>query len=134
MISYNVFARRLQPMTQCLNCKRESQVISRFLHLCAPCIKTDFDKCLSQIENAHALSRKKFYLPERIPKSPTGLPCNCCANECRLAEGEKGFCGLRSNKRGKITVSGIRNCFGTKQRSNIKNLLGNQWWNASPGS
>ena len=99
----------LKPMTQCLNCNRESRVISRYLHLCAHCIKTDFDKLLPQIENAHALSRKKFNLPEKIPKSPSGLPCDCCANECRLGVGEKGYCGLRYNKKGKISAPGIGN-------------------------
>jgi pyruvate formate lyase activating enzyme len=96
-------------MTQCISCRRESNVISNYLHLCANCIKTDFDKLLPQIEKNHALSRKRFNLPGKIPKSPTGLPCNCCANECRMAVGEKGFCGLRSNKSGKLSAPGIGN-------------------------
>ena len=31
------------------------------------------------------------------PKNPDGIPCNLCSNTCRICEGEKGFCGLRSN-------------------------------------
>jgi len=47
---------------------------------------------------AHQESRKAYFnLPFPIPRSPVGIKCNLCANECQVPEDEYGFCGLRRN-------------------------------------
>ncbi|NIS75591.1 MAG: radical SAM protein, partial [Deltaproteobacteria bacterium] len=33
---------------------------------------------------------------------PEGVPCTICVNECRISEGERGYCGLRTNVKGRL--------------------------------
>jgi pyruvate formate lyase activating enzyme len=91
-------------VVECRNCGRESTVISQSLGLCADCIKKDFAKVLPEIEETHASTRERFDLPKTIPKSSPGAACNVCSNECRMAEGETGYCGLRKNQKGKLSA------------------------------
>ena len=51
---------------------------------------------------AHRQSRLDFGLPPSPPDSPEGLACNVCANRCRMAENEMGYCGLRRNHNGRL--------------------------------
>lgn len=89
-------------MGKCEICKKESVFISSFLSLCRECIE-NFPKEAKKIAfKKHAISRKEFGLPEKIPKSKKGIKCGICGNECRIPEGEKGFCGLVENKDGKL--------------------------------
>ena len=80
---------------KCINCGDVYPEISSFLGICLKCIRTDFDNVLSVIETRHSESRRKFNLPERPPKNPNGLLCKICGNECKIGEGETGYCGLR---------------------------------------
>lgn len=50
----------------------------------------------------HALTRKPYALPERIPDSELGVKCSVCINRCRIAEGDFGYCGVRQNLDGII--------------------------------
>ncbi len=77
-------------------------MVSGFLGICAGCIKEHFDEVLPHIKRVHGQSQGKYGLPGEPPKNPLGIPCNFCVNECRLGEGEKGFCGLRRNRGGKL--------------------------------
>jgi len=95
-------------MAHCINCKKESILISGSLNLCPACIKAHFDKVLPRTEKIHGLSREKFDLPEKPPQSVSGIPCDCCAHECKIGEGEKGYCGLRINKNGKLSAPSSR--------------------------
>ncbi len=92
-------------MAHCLNCKQESILISTNLKLCARCIKEHFDKVLPRIKKIHVLSRERFNLPGEAPNSPSGIRCDYCANECRMGDGEKGYCGLRINEKGRLSTS-----------------------------
>ncbi|UCG39164.1 MAG: radical SAM protein [bacterium] len=51
----------------------------------------------------HARTRAEWDLPEVTPRSEEGLACTECVNGCRMAEGETGLCGLRSNRGGRMT-------------------------------
>jgi pyruvate formate lyase activating enzyme len=41
-------------------------------------------------------------LPGKPPKAEKGRKCTLCANECRLARGERSYCGVRLNKEGRL--------------------------------
>ena len=51
---------------------------------------------------AHRLSRSPFGLPTAVPRDPSGVVCTICANMCSVPEGQKGYCGLRTNQKGKM--------------------------------
>jgi pyruvate formate lyase activating enzyme len=51
---------------------------------------------------AHARSRAEFGLPTRPPRNPNGVRCSLCANECVIGEGQRGFCGLRTVRGGRL--------------------------------
>ncbi|MEW6568894.1 MAG: radical SAM protein [Chloroflexota bacterium] len=50
----------------------------------------------------HARSRSAFGLPEEPPRTPGGRRCTLCANACSIGEGERGFCGLRTVRQGRL--------------------------------
>lgn len=56
----------------------------------------------SDLGKRHALSRCAYGLPAVAPRSPGGVPCPLCAHECRIGEGERGYCGLRTNRGGRL--------------------------------
>lgn len=45
-------------------------------------------------------------MPSEPPADPTGVECKLCGNHCRIPEGELGFCGLRTNREGKLVHLG----------------------------
>ncbi len=45
-------------------------------------------------------------MPPKPPKAPDGLLCGMCANDCRIPEGGKGFCGLVFNLDGRLVRKG----------------------------
>ncbi|MHC1636842.1 MAG: radical SAM protein [Candidatus Nezhaarchaeales archaeon] len=87
---------------ECKLCGKKSKLISKTLSVCADCIKNRFDEALSFIERAHESARARYGLPSKPPRSLNGVKCNICANECSMAEGEIGYCGLRMNVNGKL--------------------------------
>lgn len=70
--------------------------------MCLDCIRTRGDSANPHIERAHELTRARFELPPHPPRTPEGIPCEICSNECMIGHGEKGYCGLRSNVNGRI--------------------------------
>jgi pyruvate formate lyase activating enzyme len=86
----------------CQNCGRESPLISGALGICADCVRQEFSRVLPRIKEAHIQSRTPFHLPGQPPRDSTGVTCRLCANECQIAEGEVSYCGLRTNKGGKL--------------------------------
>jgi len=56
----------------------------------------------TRLEALHADSRAAFALPVQPPRRPHGVRCPLCANECVIGEGERGFCGLRTVRQGKL--------------------------------
>ncbi len=87
-------------MGRCNICNHVSQEISKELSVCLQCIRKKPEDALSIAMNAHIRSRLAFGLPERSPHNPDGILCKICANECRIPEGGRGFCGLRGNTKG----------------------------------
>jgi pyruvate formate lyase activating enzyme len=93
----------------CISCNRSSNFISSELSVCADCIRSNFSAVQSHLEKVHRKIRREFNLPEFPPKEKGGIPCTVCVNRCIISEGERGYCGVRMNKKG--TLFG-----GTKNR------------------
>jgi pyruvate formate lyase activating enzyme len=55
-----------------------------------------------RLEAAHAEERAEFGLPAEPPRATGGVSCTLCGNECVIGEGERGFCGLRSARAGRL--------------------------------
>ncbi len=89
-------------MPCCKVCNREKRGISNEIGICADCIKNSFEKVEYHIVKVHSISRRFFQLPESVPLSKGGKTCVNCINRCTLAQGERGFCGVRSNCDGDI--------------------------------
>jgi len=86
----------------CAICGRQSILITRVLSLCADCIRAHPEQVLPQVTAIHEEARRPFGLPGTPPRSPGGARCSLCINECQMAEGERGFCGLRENRGGRV--------------------------------
>jgi pyruvate formate lyase activating enzyme len=93
-------------MAKCINCEKESKLISKALSVCLDCIRKDFEKVLPHIQKVHAKSRMEFDLPTEPPKDPHGIQCNFCVNECKIPKGKRGYCGLRESKDGRLYGGG----------------------------
>uniref|UniRef100_A0A7C3Z1P9 Radical SAM protein n=1 Tax=candidate division WOR-3 bacterium TaxID=2052148 RepID=A0A7C3Z1P9_UNCW3 len=85
---------------RCRICQREARTISQYLSLCRDCLKRCFLEIKGEIEKLHARSRRRYGLPEGIPKS--GVRCGQCGNDCRIGIGERGYCGLIGNESGRL--------------------------------
>ncbi len=79
----------------CASCGSASTSISGVLGLCAACIRAGGEGVEGRIVAAHAGVRRVFGLPALPPRSPGGRVCRICGNDCSLAGGERGYCGLR---------------------------------------
>jgi pyruvate formate lyase activating enzyme len=66
------------------------------------CIRNDFTQVQPLIEKIHSRAREPFDLPPKPSKAENGRGCHLCVNECRLAPGEKSYCGLRLNRGNKL--------------------------------
>ena len=93
-------------MAKCINCGKQSKLISKALSVCLDCIREDFEKVLPHLQKVHAKSRMEFDLPTQPPKDPQGVQCNFCVNECKIPQGKRGYCGLRGNKARKLFGGG----------------------------
>ncbi|MDI6888483.1 MAG: radical SAM protein [Methanocellales archaeon] len=82
----------------------ERELVSSALGACADCIRDKTKRALPFIREAHIRSRIQFGLPLEPPKH--GVRCGLCVNECRISPGERGYCGLRTNKDGKLVHLG----------------------------
>ncbi|MHC1592097.1 MAG: radical SAM protein [Candidatus Helarchaeales archaeon] len=85
----------------CKFCGQEV-LISKNLSACVDCLREMSPAVRKKIEQVHDLSRRQFNLPVNPPKSETGMSCNICQNNCKIAVGERGFCGLVENINGSL--------------------------------
>lgn len=86
----------------CATCGARSRLISAALGVCGPCIRARPDEALVLARAAHAASRRAFDLREAPPQTEGGVACPLCARECRIGEGERGYCGLRTVRGGRL--------------------------------
>lgn len=86
----------------CPSCMRDSAPLSAAVGVCGDCLRKGVAYAMESCGSAHASSRAEFGLPPAVPRSPGGIHCPLCSNECVIGEGEKGFCGLRTVRKGKL--------------------------------
>ncbi len=89
-------------MGRCLICGRDSATISGNLGVCVDCLRRHPEEALEVAMREHTRSRRLFGLPPEPPRDPDGIPCGLCANDCRLGDAKKGFCGLVVNENGRL--------------------------------
>ncbi|RJP69199.1 MAG: radical SAM protein [Candidatus Abyssobacteria bacterium SURF_17] len=82
----------------CINCGKNSRLISSPLSVCARCIKADWDTVQGHISSIHATGRARFGLPSTPPRTASGLECRFCMNKCSIPAGESGYCGFRKHR------------------------------------
>lgn len=92
-------------MATCKVCGKSEKRVSKALGACAWCIVERYEDTLPLILEAHKRSREKYGLPINPPKSPQGVPCKICHNLCVMAEGERGYCGTKQIRGGKLIPS-----------------------------
>lgn len=108
---------RLYPegeVARCRLCGTLSPQISKALQLCKQCIRDRGNEALPLIKDVHRNVRRRFALPSEVPTSGDAK-CNLCINECRIPEGQKGYCGLRENLNGRL-----RHIAGTKEKARVE--------------
>jgi len=87
---------------KCQFCKKDV-VLSKILPYCPSCIRKRFTTLHAVILKIHAQTRASHKLPVRIPDDQSGTECTLCVNNCRIHEGEFGYCGVRQNRDGDIS-------------------------------
>lgn len=88
--------------TKCVICGNNNRVVSSYLGVCLSCIRNKSEKALVKTKQVHENIRKGYNLPPDPPDDINGIQCSICANECKIGEGKKGYCGLRRNQNGRI--------------------------------
>ncbi len=86
----------------CRLCGRSDPRVAAFLGVCADCLRGRPAEALPLAEEAHVRARREFGLPPQPPRSPGGARCGLCVHDCRMGEGEVGYCGLREGRRGRL--------------------------------
>ena len=90
-------------MARCTACNRSSPLIAESIGFCLKCIRTKPAEALQHVSRVHERIRSSEGFPAKPPDDPRGLPCRLCVNECRIPEGQSGYCGLRKNDAGRLT-------------------------------
>ncbi len=88
--------------TKCVICSATERFVSKSLGVCVDCIRKDPEVSLRHALETHRRSRANYGLPSSPPRASDGIPCNICANECIIGVGQTGYCGLRTNVKGKL--------------------------------
>ncbi len=86
---------------QCQVCGK-STLVAQNLAACADCIRNYPQRVMAHIRELQQASRSEFGLPPAPPQAREGVTCRLCANECRIPEGGRGFCGLRTDQEGRL--------------------------------
>jgi pyruvate formate lyase activating enzyme len=89
-------------MLKCAGCGAAMSVRAVALPFCAECLRKGSDEVLAAAARTHVRGREPFGLPQQPPRSDGGKRCGFCVQDCRMAEGERGYCGLRENQGGRL--------------------------------
>ena len=92
---------------KCNFCLKEYDYIPKILPFCRDCILKNFDQIFPEIRERHEISRKRFDLPSFPPIK--GIKCGLCKRDCKIGEGEYGFCGLRKVEKNRLVEIGSKN-------------------------
>lgn len=86
----------------CQLCGESRTPVSAKPGICLECIRTRPHEAVAAAERAHAGTRRAFGLPEAPPRTSGGRVCPLCSRECRIGEGQRGYCGLRTTRNGRL--------------------------------
>ncbi|MHC4087078.1 MAG: radical SAM protein [Planctomycetota bacterium] len=89
-------------MTRCKDCRKHSAETAKVLSLCAECIRKAGDEYPMEFKEIHARNRERFGLAASPPSAVGGVRCGLCQNECKIPNGERGYCGVRRNEQGNL--------------------------------
>lgn len=89
-------------MGTCGMCSTQGPLISDRIGFCAECVRHRFSRVWPRIKAVHDNSRQRYGLPTQAPSTPGGLYCGQCMHECRMGEGDIGYCGVRRVQGGRI--------------------------------
>jgi pyruvate formate lyase activating enzyme len=92
-------------------CGSTSTPVARTLGVCLACIRQRSNEVEPLVTAAHAAARAPYGLPPSQPRASGGAACRLCANQCVIADGERGYCGLRAAQDGRL-----RHLAGTPDR------------------
>ena len=80
----------------CIVCGKKAPTISSTLRVCLDCLRRE-PKALEIAREAHARWRQEHGFAPNPPRSPSGVRCRLCVNECSVGVGGSGFCGVWRN-------------------------------------
>jgi len=89
-------------MGECNWCGKRGALISDGVGACADCLRAGVLEASAAAEAAHVGSRSRFGLRERPPSDKGGIACDLCARSCVIGDGQRGYCGVRSNIAGHL--------------------------------
>jgi pyruvate formate lyase activating enzyme len=87
---------------RCVLCGASSPLIAAELSVCLACIRRQPQQALEIAAETHRRARTAFNLPASPPHVQGGSRCGLCARECIIGEGQRGYCGLRLARGGRI--------------------------------
>jgi pyruvate formate lyase activating enzyme len=87
---------------ECVICGRGLRLVAGRLGLCLRCIRAEPERALEHAQAVHAAVRERFGQVARVPRAPQGVTCPLCARACRIEQGGRGFCGLRTASAGRL--------------------------------
>jgi pyruvate formate lyase activating enzyme len=88
-------------MTRCVVCSQVTN-LGEVLPICASCLRKNQEETEQILKTAHQWRQFLFELPSTIPQAEQGVKCKTCSNECIIASGDLGYCGLRTNANGRL--------------------------------
>jgi pyruvate formate lyase activating enzyme len=87
-------------MQACEVCGSTALPVSAALGVCRECIIRRPKEAERIWQPRRGALRERMMLPVTPPRSTGGVLCTRCVNQCRVAPGEYGFCGVRQNQDG----------------------------------
>lgn len=90
----------------CSLCGKALNGVGTCIGICPHCLRARPEESWGIVELVHAQSREMFGLPAKAASDPEGMACNLCFKNCRLAEGRKGYCGIRKGNRKSFRADG----------------------------
>lgn len=81
---------------RCRICGQQVEGAGSGLGVCAHCIVHDWERARPLVDAIHRKSRARFQLPEEVPQVRIGAQCRLCHHQCRMTQGQWGYCGVRT--------------------------------------
>jgi len=87
---------------RCRVCGEQKDLIAKAIAVCGDCLRQGSTKGRALAIRAHARPRRELGLPEVAPRDEATRACEVCANACQPSDGQRGLCGAREAKDGRV--------------------------------